>query len=350
MPYVQHTKCVKPEDHSGLASGLIATAIAALVLLLSGVGLGAIGIVATSALLAYCRWWLYDRLVCLGGDRCAVGLLVATHPPSQKSGFDAFDTDYSIDLLLAPDFPRDCDIPVSETEPDQSNACLVQYLNGFQADLIKRQLSGPKFKFRGEYSDAPFMLNPSAKPKLVKVPILHAEFEGGGVWILYNAAIAALAVSAVGAVLCMIPIIGWIACLIAALIAAAIIGIAAAVALNDTGSPTDVNSELDELHSYVDVLLVRGTWVYDSAHEGWNEIHPIKHCQRVIDSGGGLTGWPADIKDRVERWCEAVGTAHSPLTQTEQEKPENKWEIHPVIDGCDPRDPNTPPDGGPVIH
>ena len=106
MAYKQYTKCVQPADHSGLLPGMLAAAITGLALLIVGVGWGAIGIGACMALLAYCRWWLYDRLVCLGGDRCAVGLLVATHPPSEKSGFDAFDTDYSIDLLLAPEFPR----------------------------------------------------------------------------------------------------------------------------------------------------------------------------------------------------------------------------------------------------
>lgn len=30
-----------------------------------------------------------------------------------------------------------------------------------------------------------------------------------------------------------------------------------------------------------DILVVKGSWVYDSAHEGWNEIHPIKHCQTI---------------------------------------------------------------------
>jgi hypothetical protein len=263
---------------------------------------------------------------------------------------DAFDTDYSIDLLLAPEFPRDCDIPVSATEPEPDNACLQSYLKGFQSELIESQLDTSEFPMRGEYAEAPHVAGVTTPPKLVNVPILHGEFEGGGVKILHDAAIAALAVSSVGAVLCMIPIIGWIACLIAGLIAAAILGIAAAVALNDRGSPTDVNSELDQLHSFRDVLLMRGTWVYDSAHEGWNEIHPIKHCQRVLDSGGTLFGWPADIEQRVKRWCDAVGTAGSPLTQAEQEKPENQWQIHPLIDGCAPRDPGSTDDDIPIIR
>jgi hypothetical protein len=343
MAFVQHTKCVKKEDHVGLAPGLIATGIAALVLLLSGVGLGVIGVAATTALIVYCRWWLYDRLICLGGDVCAVGLLVATHPPSAKSGFDAFDTDYSIDLLLAPDFPRDCSIA---SKGDEADPCLAQYLGGFQKELIRDQLHDSKFPMHGEYSEAPFMMDVTAKPKLVTVPILHAEFEGGGVKVLHDAAIAALAVSVVGAVLCSIPIIGWIACAIAAVIAAAIIGIAAIVALNDTGSPTDVNSDLDELHSYQDVLIVKGTWVYDTAHEGWNEIHPIKQCQRILNSGGGLTGWPKDIEDRVKEWCGALGTAQSPITVEAQGRPENQWEVHPLVDGCRPAGH----DDGPAIH
>lgn len=334
MTYKQFTKCVQPDDYSGLAPGLIATAIAAIALLIAGVGWGVIGITASLALIAYCRWWLYGRLVCLGGDVCAVGLVIATHPPSQKSGFDAFDTDYSIDLLLAPDTPQDC---VIADKTNQSDACLMKYFGGFQAHLIQRKLMSSKFPFQGEYGEVPYLGNPAAKPELVTVPVLHAEFEGGGVQTLYDAAKAALVVSSVGAVLCMIPVIGWIACLIAGLITAAILGIAALVALSNRGSPTDVNPDLDELHSFVDVLVVKGSWVYDSAHEGWNEIHPIKQCQRIKTLGGGvLQAWPKDIADQAKAWCEELGKASSPLTRDSQSRPENQWEVHPFVDGCTP--------------
>jgi hypothetical protein len=340
MAYLQYTECVKPADHYGMAPGLIVAAATAVLLLLAGVGWGVIGVAASMALIAYCRWWLYDRLVCLGGDRCAVGLLVDTHPPSEKSGFDAFDTDYSIDLLLSPDTPQDCSID----KTNQADPCLVRYFGGFQADLIKSQLKKEDFPFTasypftGEYSNAPYLGNFTATPRIVTVPIFHAEFEGGGVKVLHDAAVAALAVSAVGAALCMVPVIGWIACVIAGLIAAAIIGIAALVALGERGSPTDVNSELDELHSYTDVLVVKGTWIYDSAHSGWNEIHPIKQCQRIDNSGGGLTGWPSDIQERTREWCKALDDAQTKTTTTAQALPENQWVTHPVIDGCRPDD------------
>jgi hypothetical protein len=333
VAYVQYTKCVAPGDHTGLAPGLIATAIGVVFALVSGAIFAALSIGAMTALVLYCRWWLFDRLVCLGGDRCAVGLLVATHPPSKKSGFDAFDTDYSIDLLLAPSKSGDDDKTV---------------LGGFQGELIRQPatVSGHNWPWKGEFADVPVVLPVGTTPSIRKMPILHAEFEGGGVWVLYHFALAALAVVIAGTVLCMIPIIGWIACAIAALIALALVGIGALAALNDTGSPTDVDPTLDDLHSYKDVLLVRGTWVYDSAHEGWNEIHPIKHCQRILDGvSGALTGWPADIETRVRQWCAAVGEATSAVTVAAQGRPEHQWTVHPVVDGCQPTS-----DGPDPIH
>jgi hypothetical protein len=323
MAYVQHTKCIAPSSWSGLAPGLIATAIGAAIALLAGAVFAALAIGAIVALVQYCHWWLYGRLVCLGGDRCAVGLLVATHPPSGKSGFDAFDTDYSIDLLLAP------------SRPDQSDA---EILAGFQGELIRHQaaIGGIGLATPGEFAEAPTLLPVGAPSTLRRVPVLHAEFEGGGVWQLYNFALAALAVVVVGAVLCAIPIIGWIACLIAAIVALVLVAVGVAVALNDTGAPTDVNADLDHLHSLQDVLIVHGTWVYDSAHEGWNEIHPIKHAQRIADVANPLTGWPKDIEERVKKWCGAVDAAIDAGGQGLTARPENQWEVHPEVDGCAP--------------
>ena len=82
--------------------------------------------------------------------------------------------------------------------------------------------------------------------------------------------------------------------------------------------------------------MVKGTWVYDNAHEGWNEIHPIKQCQRIQNSGGGLTGWPSDTPSRAREWCKALDDAGSDATTAAQGLSENQWVIHPVIDGCRP--------------
>jgi hypothetical protein len=32
---------------------------------------------------------------------------------------------------------------------------------------------------------------------------------------------------------------------------------------------------------FLDVLVVMGRWIYDSAHSGWNELHPVLHCQKI---------------------------------------------------------------------
>ena len=94
-----------------------------------------------------------------------------------------------------------------------------------------------------------------------------------------------------------------------------------------------------------DILVIQGTWVYDSAHEGWNEIHPIKHCQKI---GTWERTWnESPVPDgNPKRWCEAIGAASDPLTVAAQDEPQNQWVIHPVIDGCDSGDDDDPP---PVI-
>ena len=52
------------------------------------------------------------------------------------------------------------------------------------------------------------------------------------------------------------------------------------------GSPTvddatDDDKNTGTIYPGQDVLVVMGTWIYDSAHAGWNELHPVLHCQRV---------------------------------------------------------------------
>jgi hypothetical protein len=127
-------------------------------------------------------------------------------------------------------------------------------------------------------------------------------------------------------------------------------------ALNDTGNPTDVNSNMTSVHaadapdgSGADILVVKGTWVYDSAHEGWNEIHPIKQCQKIgtmlnqqwseiqITPDGQVQSI-TDITAFVNTWCALLATVLLPGTVSSQSLPGNQWSIHPVIDGCQPAD------------
>lgn len=170
------------------------------------------------------------------------------------------------------------------------------------------------------------------------VPSLHCEFEGGGVYDILLAALAALGFAVAAAVACSIPVMGWVVCLILWLIALAIMGAGVAVALNDKGDPTDVNPDLNQLERLNDVLVVKGLWVYDSQHSGSNELHPIKACNRIARWRDDWDyHWPADFETTVLKpWCAALEQADSPVTRAAQQDPVHRWDLHPSIDGCDP--------------
>jgi hypothetical protein len=226
-----------------------------------------------------------------------------------------FDTDYSFNLVLAPHGE-------GATQQDVEN-------DGLQGDLIAQHVP-TDWDFSG-MSEGQYQNRPTAA--------LHCEFEGGGVYDLMIAALAALPFATAATVVCSIPVLGWIACAILGVIAAVITVVGIVVALNDTGDPNDVNQDLGEIHlndptgQGADILVVRGTWVYDSAHTGWNELHPILQCQRI---GTWTGGWSIDTKTFVDRWCNALTTADDPSTVRSQLNPENQWEVHPVVDGCTP--------------
>jgi phosphate ABC transporter phosphate-binding protein len=110
--YRQYTRCCRPEDWTSLANymiGATATLLTVAVVTIAIAGWCALfylGVAAAAEAVAACTWWLNKRLVCLGGDRSAVGMLVAIEPAVGKSGyFGELDTDYSINLLLYPNLP-----------------------------------------------------------------------------------------------------------------------------------------------------------------------------------------------------------------------------------------------------
>ena len=97
MSYRQYTQCVSQADYTpppggadyGAAAAYAFTLYMALSTILSQTsGWGPVLIAALIAILVplimYCHWWLYERLVCLGGDRCTGGLLVSVEPPGDR--------------------------------------------------------------------------------------------------------------------------------------------------------------------------------------------------------------------------------------------------------------------------
>jgi hypothetical protein len=421
-------------------------------------------VAALLTIIAYCNWWLNKRLICLGGDKCAIGLLVSVEPATDKTGADSLDTDYSINLLLAPH-----SLGWGQTEIDK---------DGIQGDLIKEQPTTGDAKTAGIIKEFPFKgltvkASSDTTATYYQQPVLHCEFEGGGVKKMKDAAEAALPFAVLAAAACSIPFpLFALVCLILAAIASVITIAGFGSALKDRGTPTDVNPMLDELHRHTDILFVSGEWVFDSAHEGWNEIHPIKTCLRIgtwrgtwesadewadhfedwnkssqppdlptpttppppglptafltVDPDNLVGGKPAkgtivfgaplaaggtvlltssdpavvvppsvtvvknetlhrfdvttktvttrlkaeitatfggvtqivpvivrpvptpeEWKKLIQSWCDMVSDATSDLTVANQNRPENQWTVHPVIDGCQPEELPPPP---PPIH
>ena len=407
MSFTQYTKCVEIKDKVYPGKPTVVAVIAAIAILLFGGGLTPYTAVPLLLIvIGFCNWWLYDRLICLGGDRCAIGFLGAVEPSSGKSGLEAFDTDYSFNLVLAPhqyeELPSDYppatpDPPPFGTDPkDWADKKFKEALHrqiaddGLQGILIKetsttgdvKTIFGTKqYDFEGYFSTlGGWSVVYSFQP------YLHCEFEGAGIIDLLHSAEAALAFATAAAVFCSIPVIGWAVCAVLSAVAA-IIAIAGIIgAMNDNAEPTVYDpvtgKTSNEMHSGSDILFVKGTWVFDTFHEGWNELHPVKECYRIATArferpdkiewndaiapymvAIGRWIWdssklpvltpimldgppkPRDWTDWVAFWCDKVGTTSDPLTLAGQTLPENQWTIHPLIDGCRPeRDAN--PDTG----
>jgi hypothetical protein len=182
-------------------------------------------------------------------------------------------------------------------------------------------------------------------PPPAGVGTFEVEFEGSGVWDLYQALLAASVPAAIGAVVCAIPVIGWIVCLVLSLIALAIVGIGALIAQTDSSPNITVSGSV--IHPGQDVLFVMGRWVLDSAHSGWNELHPVISAQKVgtvkhanVVTGNPWTGTefanPVTLNRKLKAMCNLTNEAGLALTVAAQAQPQNGWAIHPLVDGCTP--------------
>jgi hypothetical protein len=281
VAFRQYTRCVEPAKFTKfsrvarifLAGG--AAAVAGIVLgfladeplvaLTIGPWIGAL-----VTLIAYCVIWLYNRLICIeSGDVEVVGVVAHLSPPSRKLGDLDWDNDYSIDLLL-----WETQVGVTQTQAEQSQAYGRLVAPHPTLTAIGRQTPG-------HY----------ARHGTIKSYGLHVEFEGRGNRTLLDfsvvslfVAILALAVGMAGS--------GGLAALFTALSVVIIVLAGIIGKYIGAGSPTDVDTTIGQLQEIqldannnpipgADIVYVKGTWVYDSLHEGWNEIHPIKEFRTV---------------------------------------------------------------------
>jgi hypothetical protein len=333
MAFKQFTECIEPSEYvdfnhllvatiQGLLVGATATALAAATSRLE-CWLLVLEVTGIAWVIAYCRLFLYQRLICLGGDRDCIGVVVHVST-SNLTGFP--DNDYSVDLLLQP--------------------------NEFGADRATVEASTPygylvKAQDKITAAGLPTEGNDSKDEATVtESEILHIEFEGGGAYALLIGAEVGFVAAVAALILCVylppIPQLQTIIQILAAL-GILVVLLGSLIGLGTSGSPSDAGTNVGELHTNTepnngqgagaDIIYVSGTWVYDPWHEGWNEIHPVKVCTKMGTWRGDWDTVGPDIILKVRTQFELAASAE---TLAAQKRPEHQWVVHPALDACAP--------------
>lgn len=197
---------------------------------------------------------------------------------------------------------------------------------------------------------ADFLLkNAAQRPEKFSVPILHCEFEGSRPRDMLDA----LEGFPFGSSACKS---NWVFKLICRALAVVFAPIALAAVLlawlRNTEGSTDGAVEGGGTLEARQQIIVRGPWVHDSGHQGWNEIHGVRIVQRIYN----VPNTEAEFATFVHNWCERMGetpmndgtgrpqpTPAATDTAVAQSRPDNQWTHHPFVDGCKPDDPTRPP-------
>jgi hypothetical protein len=334
MAFKQYTKCVSPGSFTDVSPEnwvgklLIGQGILALLAIVTLAVIAAlsplsskpailVAIILVIEIIAFLTWWLEGRLICLNeADRnCAIIGRVESHGLSDS--FKGGDDDYTMNLLLA----------AGQEHLTAVNAKITNVGRGY-----------------------------TTKEKYLTR--MHCEFEGDGIYQIreYMYVILALLTAAF-----YLP---WPLDFIVSLIAI-LIGLFGGIrnfrspseAVNP-GNPLDVNPNLGTL-SGGDLVVVKGEWIYDSLHAGWNEIHPVRHCEIIIERESiaveddildwshyvvtnPVTGLTVDFTDAAsvesyrQVWCGMIRDAEQSENDGSRDDPRNDWYIHPLVDGCKP--------------
>lgn len=324
MGYRQYTDCVKPSNFIDLGftylvvMGLVATITTGIIVAAASGPAATVAIAVLIALvtvlISFLYWWLYGRLICLGGERCLIGKVLGK--PSVKPLSKAGDDDASINLLLPPGPSQLKQLPLTLYQDAQP-----------QGNLVKPQTA--IFDIGRSYVDD--------EDHYRYISALHSEFEGSGIRNLLAWAHVVLALLIA---LLLVPypfnvIILWLLSVISVFA-----GTTAVFDPMNPGDPEDVDPNLGTLKNG-DLVVLKGDWVYDSLHNGWNEIHAIHACQR-IDELDPAADWPpelsttAGVEQLLDEWCRSIADAEDAEEDGSRDDPANQWEVHPLIDGCRP--------------
>jgi hypothetical protein len=301
MAVQQFTKCIEPEnfeERSRIAMAAAAAAFASPFIALAILMHHPWCLVFVAELgwcmfwVLYCENWLYERLICLGEFRDAVGMVVQIDEPKFNLKFWDYDNDYCFNLLLQ----------CTEFGVQEGDAALQDSPFG---ELIKNQdvITALGSKVHGDdgYETDGYMV-PLKTPGVqnpIKSATLHCELEGSVVHDLNLIMKIMLGISVGAFALCMfVPL--WVSVIIMIIIFILIFAGMYGSKEFHPGSPSDVNSDLPTIHHGnaeglgADILYVQGRWIYDPLHEGWNEIHPVTYCSKVGTWDGDWDDYDCD--------------------------------------------------------
>jgi len=313
-----------------------------------GAAAGFGGTIPLAIITGFCDWWFHYRLVCIKDDQCAVGTVGRT---AVSKGVTDPDLDFTINLVLAPILKESslkaaAQIPLLFSEQRA-------YLEFAYSDL---PLNGVD-KISTEEEDNP---NPATTA-------LHCEIEGTGMKTVCTAATVGGVFGAIGGTVagaaavagCAATGFFFFVCLLVAAIVAAVVSAAATglgwlagVAIGgDEGSPADVAA--DPLSGTVEEgehIAIIGDWIYDNAHEGWNELHPVKKVLKLqCPTGTSVPGvdpeYPNSPSSRaaIEKFCVGrlaqrrddicfrLSQPRDPAVQDAQNSPSGAWVSHPTL-------------------
>lgn len=319
--------------------------------------------------IVFCQWWLTKRLICLGGDRSEVGAIYHLEPPVAGTPVSVadYDTDYSFNLLLWPFTPQDV-LPQSFVSQQWSPTAEAQLIADWpalfpgiawtdvssQVELILAQQSMASLNLGMAGQD----ISPATHQQHF---LMHCEIEGPGMHELLTLLLVMFGVFMALTVVSAIPGVGTLISVILLLLAILAAAIAGNAIMNDQATPPTDGGWGGTFNSFegaagdgapVDIAYVYGRWVYDSFHIGSesNELHPvhfmIKMCPPATKGQLAAGIWPPGIGGQKARLDAQFGVINDPGTIEIQKLPENRWKLHPLLDGCAGATPYpTPPPG-----
>jgi hypothetical protein len=273
-------------------------------------------------ILGFCDWWFHYRLICIKDDQCAVG--TAGHT-AVSTGLGDPDLDFTINLILAP----------VNRESMLNAADQISLLGPQQKRYFEPQVdaSGQSYPPLGGIDE-----NTTGGEGEAGTSGLHCEIEGNGMETVCTAATVAAVVGAIAgtalgiaagaaiaagcaatgpfALLCLLLAL-LVALIVAALTSAAATGIGWAIGVaigGDEGSPADVAAEPGSGTVEVgDHVAILGDWIFDNAHDGWHELHPVKSLIRIpCPTGTKVPGVDVEephsqrSEDAIEKNCLAL--------------------------------------------